>query len=264
MKNNTENREGLCGFLRPAGLLYLGRVARFNVRRASRKLRWVSWFGWRTAVSWVSINPVGSQSRGYGLERCEVRYINIAARVDRRAQIEQQFIGLRLEAVRIDAVAAKPGILGCAQSHVKALSDSLPPGKALMVCEDDLVFLLDRSKVDHLVEEFLENSALDILCLAYNLRARPLPISQNLQITDDTQTTACYIIKPSAIATLRDCFSESVVMLLGGESPKHSALDIVWKKLQAGKLIFSVPRQRAGHQRPGYSDIAGGFVDYGV
>ena len=199
-----------------------------------------------------------------GLERCETVYINLARRLDRRASIEQLFAETNIEASRIEAISAVPGALGCAQSHVKALSSPVVRNSPIMVCEDDLVFAVARQEIDRTVEEFLRNSALDVLCLAYNLQSQPVPVSERLMITDNTQTTACYVVKWHAVEAVRLCFLESVDELMSGADTKTASIDIAWKKLQAGKLIFAVPRAQLAFQRPGFSDIVGNFVDYGV
>ena len=178
--------------------------------------------------------------------------------------MELLFAENNIVSTRIEAISAVPGILGCGKSHVKALSTPVPSETPIMVCEDDLIFTVSRAELDEIVEEFLSNAALDVLCLAYNLRAKPIPISRSLQITDNTQTTACYVVKPDAVPHIRQSFAESVADLTGGADTKKAALDIVWKNLQGGKLIFAAPRKRVAVQRPGFSDIAETFVDYGV
>lgn len=242
---------------------YAGAVVRHTFRLASRKLKWLTIFLWRSARSMnrrESNDPFGRS----GLGRCHTLYINLESRADRQASMELLFAENNIRSTRIEAVSAVPGILGCGQSHVKALSSPAPIDTPIVVCEDDLIFKVSRAELDEIVDEFLSNSALDVLCLAYNLRAKPVPISRALQITDNTQTTACYVVKPHAVPYVRQSFAESVENLMGGADTKKAALDIAWKKLQGGKLIFAAPRKRVAVQRPGFSDIAEAFVDYGV
>jgi len=246
-----------------ANPFYMGRVIRHRLRFLARKLRWLTVFLWRTVLA---NRPVHSDLRPgrRGLERCVTVYINLASRLDRRASMEQLFSENSIESTRIEAILAVPGALGCAQSHVTALSSPVVRNSPIMVCEDDLVFTVPREEVDLTVEEFLRNPALDVLCLAYNLQSQPVPVSKRLQITDNTQTTACYVVKWHAVDALKLCFLESVDELMSGADPAIAAIDIAWKRLQVGKLIFAVPRARLAVQRPGFSDIVGSVVDYGV
>lgn len=200
----------------------------------------------------------------HGLARCEVRYINLAARTDRRREMESLFRNLAIEVQRVDALFAKPGILGCARSHILALTEPSGDEKMLMICEDDLDFLAGRKALDSLIEEFYRNPGLDVLCLGYSLQSKPIPISCHLQLTENTQTTSCYVVKGRAAAVLRDIFAKSADDLVAGVDSRVAALDIAWKEVQDGTLVFAVPRERAAVQRPGHSDIANSFVDYGV
>lgn len=247
--------------IRWANPSYAGSVVIYWCRLAVRKSKWLTAFLWRLVRSTVGRKNCPGR---LGIGRCRVLYINLESRPDRRASMERLFADNAIVSSRIEAVSAVPGILGCGQSHVKALSTPVPSDTPIMVCEDDLVFTVSRAQLDEIVGEFLCNPALDVLCLAYNLRAKPVPVSRNLQITDNTQTTACYVVKPDAVRYLRESFAESVDDLMGGMDTKKAALDIAWKKLQGGKLIFAAPRKRVAVQRPGFSNIAEAFVDYGV
>jgi hypothetical protein len=115
-----------------------------------------------------------------------------------------------------------------------------------------------------LIDEFYRNPGLDVLCLGYNLRAKPIPISRDLQLTENTQTASCYVVKTKARGVLRDIFAKSADDLVSGVDSRVAALDIAWKDAQDGTLVFAVPREPAVIQRPGHSDIANSFVDYGV
>ena len=242
---------------------YAFSVLRFVTHRHYRRLRLGAVYLWRRLYNAL---PLGGHraDREHGLARCEVRYINLAARTDRRRETEGLFRNLAIEAHRVDAFPAKPGILGCALSHVLALTEPSGGEKMLMICEDDIDFLASRKTLDSLIEEFHRNPALDVLCLGYSLQSRPIPISRHLQITENTQTTSCYVVKDNAAAVLSDIFAKSADDLVAGVDSRVAALDIAWKEVQDGTLVFAVPRERAAIQRPGHSDIAQSFVDYGV
>lgn len=164
---------------------------------------------------------------------------------------------------RLGAVERSSGTLGCTLSHISAIEDSMTTGLPVLVCEDDLEFLVSPERLARIVDEFLGNSALDVLCLAYNARDVPAPIGSGLLCTtQNTQTTACYIAKPRAKRLLLEVWKDGLADLERGNM--SGALDISWKKLQSSKLVFVVPAERAARQRPGFSDILEEHVDYGL
>ncbi len=193
-----------------------------------------------------------------------LRYINLDYRQDRRAEVECEIHKLAfVEARRFSAIHHPIGLVGCAQSHVAVLEEFVKKSDAaFMVCEDDLEFLSDPADVEHLIIEFLEHPALDVLCLSYRLRGPKLPISSAIAVANNIQTTACYIVKRSSAPALIANFSESQNLLLAGAPPSIAALDIKWKELQSGELIFAIPRKNLARQRLSYSNIAGKIKEY--
>lgn len=199
----------------------------------------------------------------HGLKRCDVRYINLDQRPDRRADFEREMRKLNVTwHMRVPATAASPGSLGCALSHTRVLRESMEkPGRLLFVCEDDVEFVSPRHELDVLVEEFVARPDLKILALA-NRTAWHIPISERLGVSSDIQTSAAYVVKPEMVSELADVFDTSVRRLAAGSPDRVAALDIVWKGLQ-NKRLFAVPRYRCVTQRAGYSDIQNRSVDYG-
>jgi glycosyl transferase, family 25 len=198
-------------------------------------------------------------------ENVPVHFINLASRPDRlrETQDELQRMGL-VSWSRFDAIKNDNGALGCALSHAGVFAGLQPGETAVMVCEDDIEFLVSPEELRELVQEFLENPALDVLCVAFNALAKGHPISSRLDITSNTQTLACYVAKASAIELLRDSFSESARLIQEGKPLGLVAVDQHWKRLQRRTLIFAIPRKRAARQRPSFSDIEGQDVSYGV
>lgn len=197
-----------------------------------------------------------------GLRRCDVRYINLDRRPDRRVEFEREMrsIGVSWH-VRVGATVAKSGPLGCSLSHTRVLREwQMLPGRLLLVCEDDAEFVLPRHEVDLLIEEFVSRPELKVLALA-NRTAWHTPISERLGVSSDIQTTAAYVVKPEIVPQLADIFDTSVHRLAAGTPAHFAALDMVWKELQK-KQLFAVPRRRFVVQRAGYSDIQDKAVNY--
>lgn len=198
----------------------------------------------------------------HGLERCDVRYINLDQRKDRMVEFQREMrvIGVSWH-VRVAATVANRGILGCGLSHTQVLREwTMEPGRLLFVCEDDAEFVSPRHELDALVEEFVSRPELKVLALA-NRTAWHIPISERLGISSDIQTAAAYVVKPEIAGELAKVFGRSVRRLAAGAPAQVAAHDIAWKKLQK-KQLFAVPRSRSVIQRAGYSDIQGESVDY--
>lgn len=192
-------------------------------------------------------------------------FINLDKRVDRAIAARHNFQAVGItHARRFSAIARERGSLGCALSHLQALSEYQASNQPLMVCEDDLLFNCSASHLDALIEEFMLDSRLDVLCLANNVMnscAFRIGDESNFLITTNSQTTACYVLKPHMFQPMIEIFKKSVELLKSGEVDKKGAIDVQWKSVQR-KHIFVVPKERVATQAPGYSDILGRYVSY--
>lgn len=211
--------------------------------------------------------PISHLSRsttydGYGLDTCDIVYINLDRRTDRLNEIQQELRNLGVtHATRFAAINANPGALGCSLSHQTILSNQIHTTDRLcMVLEDDAQFLIDRSELDTLIAEFAEHPKMDVLCLGNRTRNQ-IRVSNKLAITSHTQTTSCYIFKPYMCSVLLNVFSESIIRLENGEPQSTAALDQVWKNIQP-YYTFVVPLTKAVVQRESFSDIEQEVVNY--
>lgn len=199
-----------------------------------------------------------------GLSLCDVFYINLAYRVDRRSHIENQFKQLSLQSfTRIDAIKDRNGALGCTKSHLAVLKAYQPkPNRLLMICEDDCTFLVDRKKINELIDDFSADNRFKVLCLAYNAKNRT-SVTNSFSITSNTMTASCYILKPEIINDMIDVAKESIVKFEAGKREKKAAIDVVWKRLQK-KYFFVIPNDRVAYQIESYSDIMKKEVSYSL
>jgi GR25 family glycosyltransferase involved in LPS biosynthesis len=156
------------------------------------------------------------------------------------------------------------GSMGCAYSHRNLLREFDTGENTIMVCEDDLEILADPRYFWAVVDDFLRDPRLDVLCLAGNVTDNPLVVSAHLAISQSISTTSCYVVKKSAIALLERNFHQSLGMFFRGESVQVASIDQNWKKLQRRKLIFATPIHRVAAQRKSHSDITGAMEDRGV
>lgn len=193
-----------------------------------------------------------------------VLYINLDFRRDRDHEIKSVMSEASLANVtRVSAVFREDGRLGCVMSHLKALRLAESLNAPVMICEDDLMFVGKIEVLRESVAEFLSDPYLDVLMLANNQKMPAIPYSNLLAITTNAQTTACYVIKPSAIPVIRANFSEASDRLIASNGGRALPVDKAWKVLQGTALMFAVPTTTLALQRPGWSDIEHSHVNYG-
>jgi len=216
---------------------------------------------WYLFPNRIITNPLVVSNKE-GLDCCDIVYINLEHRQDRRNQIETEFQTLGIsQATRFDAIKDIPGALGCARSHLAVLSKwNSKEDRLLMVCEDDAQFLADRKTLDAFICEFQKNDKMDILCIGYRAK-NGIKVNAKFILTSNTQTTSCYVIKPYMRNILLANFSSSVTRLKQGESEPTASIDQVWKELQS-TYHFVVPSIRLLIQRESYSDILHEHVNY--
>lgn len=187
--------------------------------------------------------------------------INLDRRSDRREHVVQQFRQLGWDCDIVPGVEDANGALGCALAHKNVLA-SVSPGENVWVCEDDIAFDVTSIEIEAVVEQFLLNPRLDVLCLSHTTVGPTAPISAHLTLTAGSLTTASYVVKAHAVSALYECFDRSAVMLAMGYPPHIAAIDVQWLTLQRESLVFCVPRRQIAHQTPSFSDVEGRDVDY--
>lgn len=191
--------------------------------------------------------------------------ISLPHRVDRRIVLSDHLTKLGIEYKFFDALADNLPLVGCAESHAQVLSNwDVEKADWLTVFEDDIQFHTSLHRLFAIIGEFLENPALDVLCLANNSYGKKVKISGQLSITQHTQTTAAYVVKARARQRLVTTFLDSSQHLKNGKPASEYALDIMWTRLQRRNLIFAIPNDLVASQRPSFSDIEKEFVNYGV
>lgn len=185
-------------------------------------------------------------------------YINLDKRIDRAQETLLEFAKVDAHNVaRFSAIAHEHGGIGCSKSHLQVLQSlKNSPFTAAMICEDDVEFLASPQEIEEYVYEFLQRPELGVLCLSYRVRGGRLPVSPRLAISNNIQTTGCYLVKPFAVEALERSFSQSVRKLEAGEPWRVAALDQLWKEVQSREIIFAIPQRPLARQRRSYSDIA--------
>jgi hypothetical protein len=196
----------------------------------------------------------------------DIVYINLDMRRDRQQHIESQLKAARIHNYqRFSAIADSNGALGCSKSHLSILEKYQSSNKPLLVLEDDIEFLLPNTAILEYINEFMNDPRLDVLCLGNNIPDLKsiLNISDKFSISNDIQTTSCYLAKPHVIQKMAKIAKKSVKGLELTKSPEVFAIDVVWKIMQS-KEIFVIPNVRCVRQIDSYSDIEKRFVSYKV
>jgi hypothetical protein len=220
-------------------------------------------------IRWLAAKTTNSEPKerfiGQGLDAISILAINLDRRSDRLEKFSHEMKRLGVQQwTRIPAVDGKKkyvnlapifaGSIACTESHIQALALERPPGTlAVMVCEDDLEFLTNRAEISELIQEFLENRLLSVLCLSGRARGGSFPISEKLRISTGIVGRGCYIAKPDAVQPLIDAFAEGIPELIRGRVEGKG--DRKWGRLQRRGLFFATPRYGVAQQSAGYSDI---------
>lgn len=199
----------------------------------------------------------------------KIFYINLDKRQDRRGEIESELVNnfKYLRAERFSAIEYNPGCYGCSMSHISLFRRMIQEGwETMMVFEDDVQLLTDRESIDRHINEFLNDSNLDILCIGNSC-------GENTDYNDlfnrcfNTQTTSCYVLKKKFVKTLLECYfydqANAYTLPTDSQGLQNyiGVIDTSWNPLQHSHY-FVMPKERQVLQRPSYSDITYTFVDY--
>jgi hypothetical protein len=232
-----------------------------RARGARLKARW----GGRTQSSPVVVTPVVDPDEVFA--RLDIVAINLDSRPDRLDEFTDEMNRLGVHSWRrltaVDGRKEYPeldpfysGSIGCSLSHVEAFEQAQWDGKeALLICEDDVEFLVDKATLAVAIKEFLDNPSLDVLALYGRARGGSHRISDNLRVVVGLVGTVCYVVKPHMTKVIGGLFTAGVADLQQGDRKGKS--DVLWNRLQAKKYFFASPVGSYTRNREGFSDIEG-------
>jgi glycosyl transferase family 25 len=191
-------------------------------------------------------------------------YINLERRKDRRQQIEQELVSMDLSGIRFEAIATNPGYIGCTESHLEVLRQARQAqASSVAIFEDDFQFIVSKEVFQDQIRTFMEsNVPYDVLMLSYNIQQSE-PYNELVSYAREAQTASGYIVHCRFYDRLIACLERALPQLI--QTGKHWLYinDQAWKDEQR-KAEWFYFNMRLGKQRPGYSDLANGYVDYGT
>jgi protein O-GlcNAc transferase len=219
--------------------------------------------------------PGKAPQRSALLDKMAIYQINLDHRADRWQECLRNHAaaGLPKELVqRVSAVKCESfGALGCAKSHLKALTSFLTGhnGEYCLILEDDFDFSADFNSFMERIEAVNKAGlAWDVLLPASTKAITFSSPMQGVQKIFESLSTQAYLVKRAYVPSLIRCFLNSVISLeeFKDRTPRELfvgrfAIDVSWHELQRTNnwYVFS---PGLGHQRPSYSDVEGKFVDY--
>jgi glycosyl transferase family 25 len=201
--------------------------------------------------------------------------INLDHRTDRWAalQANAQAHGLSPAAIlRWSAVRdADFGALGCAKSHVAALTHFLTADDSAyaLVLEDDFEFLRPFGELLQSVNTLnAQRLDWDVLLPMGTAVMAMAPLPAGVARIVESQSAAAYLVPRRYAPALLGCFAESIGHM---ETLRHAparqlvvhrhSIDQAWKPLQRRDRWY-IFNPAFGQQRAGYSDIEQRDIDY--
>ena len=206
-------------------------------------------------------------------------YINLEHRTDRKEHFLSEIKKLCLDEtriVRIDAIRNGVGIIGCTESHIKAMEtfDQNPEWKTCIIFEDDFTFAsadLEHNNA-HIRLAMTEFPDWDVISLAYNNNHDILNKEEREFIVEEThdpyvkrvirhQTASGYILNRKSLPPIKSTFLESLHLLQTHGVQHEYCHDIYWRKLQPTLKWYCVA-PALGYQYGNYSDIQKFHTEY--
>lgn len=197
----------------------------------------------------------------------KIIYINLDRRIDRREQIENEFIKMGIPVEKVYRLSAVNNIqrseVGCCSSHIQALEFAKSNNyNNVLILEDDFEFVLSREKVKQTLTTFFDSQIeYDVIMFSYNLNKYE-PMNSLLGKVLYAQTASGYLVNGKFIDRMLENWKEGLNKLVSTGIHWHYAADVYWKHIQCvSKWYYFI--DRIGKQRKSYSDLAHKYTDYG-
>ncbi len=189
-----------------------------------------------------------------------IYYINMAERPERRKHIINQLMKLQIPKSMVSYVKAvslphNPQI-GCALSHMKALSDATKNEyDTVLILEDDFTFKVNKENLLEKLEMLYHQFPNFDVCMLSTVNSKSnLTGNHSIRKVVKADTTAGYIVKKSALALLFNIFYQCTKPKIE-YCANQAAIDVAWQVLQP-KLNWYIFEPNLGYQSEKFtSDI---------
>jgi hypothetical protein len=201
-----------------------------------------------------------------------IYYINLNKRPDRKNEFLDNFNSI--DESRIKRVSGHyypdNGAVGCLMSHITALNLAFKDnyGPNILICEDDFT-IPDMDYCNRMLELAFEKFPdWNVIMLGQNTVESAdtgVETENHEKIIKilNSQTTSGYLIKSSYIPKLLQIYETDMNAYMKSGEWGNYFVDQSWKVLQSTDNWYSF-KPSVAIQRASHSDIAGGYVDYGV
>lgn len=181
-----------------------------------------------------------------------VVYINLDARVDRKAHIEKQLLDNGITAERFSAVDAKAemisGVQACQLSHKKAIEQS--EGNVFIFEDDAVLSKFYKEEIGQIFESLPSNW--DMFFLGANHRSKPIQFKENLHQAVEPYCTHAYGVS-----------EKFKPILLNWIEQNGNAIDALYAWLtESGQSLSYCAWPILAWQMPNHSNIEGREMDY--
>lgn len=197
----------------------------------------------------------------------KIFYINLEKREERREQIEGELKKYNLydNAERIDAIhTPHQGILGCTQSHLKAIKLAKERKyKNVLILEDDFYFVVSKEELNEELKKFYEtvHANYDVCMISYLLQNKEKTEYEHITKVLEGQTASGYIVNDRFYDKLIDLYTWAIPKLESTKEHWNYANDQCWKKIQPSSDWYCLTK-RCGKQRDGFSDNSNCYQKY--
>jgi hypothetical protein len=196
----------------------------------------------------------------------EIYYINLEHRADRNEQVLKEFERMQIPSnkiIRISAIYDKEnGYIGCAKSHVIALTKFIESNKeTCIIFEDDVEFIEPIESAHKILNDFFNSKIkYDVCALSYNTIESKDTEYPFLKKTINSQATSAMIINKNFAQKLLNNYSEGLALLEKTNDPMY-IIDVYFKKLMPESDWYDIT-PKLGRQRVSHSDIQNKVVEY--
>jgi glycosyl transferase family 25 len=193
----------------------------------------------------------------------KIIYINLDKREDRKKEITEQFLNIKLpeeKIIRFSAIETSYPNTGCNLSHAGVLRLAHKMNlKNVLILEDDCNFIDDMILINNNLQRFFTDIK-DWDVLLFTETKIKEPVNGYLSICVNTTNACGYLVNNHMFLKLAQLFEDMAVFLDLTQFHWEFQNDIVWNRFMDTKKWYCF-NKRLVYQRPGFSDLSNAWFD---